>query len=154
MSSTSSTDRGFWERAGHALAFELIALGICAPVVAWAMDKPMGQIGVLTLMFSTIAMLWNMIFNFLFDHAQKRLGFERGLGVRLLHGCLFEAGLVVLLVPLAAWWLSISLLQALVLDIGLILFFLPYSVCFNWVYDTLRARYVRRQSISVAYEKR
>nr|WP_312509842.1 multidrug/biocide efflux PACE transporter [Pseudomonas luteola] len=153
MSSTSSPDRSFWERAGHALAFELIALGLCAPVIAWAMGKPMAQIGVLTLMFSTIAMLWNMIFNFLFDRAQNRLGFKRSFAVRLLHGCLFEAGLVVLLVPLAAWWLSISLLQALVLDIGLILFFLPYSVCFNWIYDTLRARYVRRQGIGAAYEK-
>ncbi|MOA70075.1 Bacterial Transmembrane Pair family protein [compost metagenome] len=47
-----------------------------------------------------------------------------------------------MLVPLAAWWLSIGLIEAFLLDIGLVLFFLPYAVAFNWSYDVLRARWV------------
>ncbi|MCY1432315.1 Chlorhexidine efflux transporter [compost metagenome] len=89
-------------------------------------------------------MLWNMLFNWLFDRAQHRLGFQRDLRLRLCHAALFEAGLIVVLVPLAAWWLSIGLLEALLLDIGLILFFLPYTVGFNWSWDVLRARWLRR----------
>jgi len=133
--------RSVRERIGHALAFELIAVAISAPALALLMDKPLAQMGALTLMFSTVAMLWNMLFNYWFDGAQRRLGFHRGLWARLVHASLFELGLIVVLVPLAAWWLSIGLLEALLLDIGLILFFLPYTMAFNWIYDVLRARW-------------
>jgi uncharacterized membrane protein len=138
---TQPLPRSLRERIGHALAFEGIAVLICAPAMAWFMDKPLLHLGVLTLMFSTVAMLWNMLFNYLFDRAQSRLGFERGLWARVSHALLFEVGLIVALVPLAAWWLSIGLLEALLLDIVLILFFLPYTLAFNWIYDLLRARW-------------
>ncbi|MDG9978071.1 multidrug/biocide efflux PACE transporter [Ectopseudomonas oleovorans] len=138
---THPLPRSLRERIGHALAFEGIAVLICAPAMAWFMDKPLLHLGVLTLMFSTVAMLWNMLFNYLFDRAQSRLGFERGLWARVGHALLFEVGLIVALVPLAAWWLSIGLLEALLLDIVLILFFLPYTLAFNWIYDLLRARW-------------
>ncbi|STY60030.1 Predicted membrane protein [Mannheimia haemolytica] len=35
------------------------------------------------------------------------------------------------------WW------QAFVMDIGMTLFVLVYSVVFNWVYDHLRLRWVK-----------
>lgn len=142
---TQSLQRSLGERVGHALAFEFIAIGICAPALAWLMDKPLGQMGVLTLMFATTAMLWNMLFNYLFDQAQRRMGFHRGFKARLCHALLFEFGLILVLVPLAAWWLSISLWTAFWLDIGLILFFLPYTMAFNWIYDVLRARLLARR---------
>lgn len=142
---TQSLQRSLGERVGHALAFEFIAIGICAPALAWLMDKPLGQMGVLTLMFATTAMLWNMLFNYLFDRAQRRMGFHRGFKARLCHALLFEFGLILVLVPLAAWWLSISLWTAFWLDIGLILFFLPYTMAFNWIYDVLRARLLARR---------
>lgn len=150
----NSLHRSLGERIGHALAFELIALLICAPALAWLMDKPLLQLGLLTLMFSLVAMLWNMLFNQLFDRAQRRLGFRRGLWARLCHALLFEAGLVVVLVPLAAWWLSIGLFEALLLDIGLLLFFLPYTVAFNWGYDLLRERCLRRRQGTAASAER
>lgn len=145
--------RSLGERIGHALAFELIALLICAPALAWLLDKPLLQLGLLTLMFSTVAMLWNMLFNWLFDRAQQRLGFRRDLRVRLCHALLFETGLIVVLVPLAAWWLSIGLLEALLLDIGLILFFLPYTVAFNWGWDVLRERWLARRAVAPAVQR-
>jgi uncharacterized membrane protein len=141
----SELDRSFLERVGHAVSFEAIAVIVCAPVLAWVMGKPLAQMGALTLMFSMVAMVWNMVFNMMFDRAQRRLGFQRGLWVRLAHASLFELGLIFMLVPLAAWWLSVSLMTAFWLDIGLILFFLPYTMAFNWTYDVLRARYMRRR---------
>lgn len=147
---TQPLPRSLRERIGHALAFEGIAVLICAPAMAWFMDKPLLHLGVLTLMFSTVAMLWNMLFNYLFDRAQNRLGFERGFRARVSHALLFEVGLIVVLVPLAAWWLSIGLLEALLLDIVLILFFLPYTMAFNWIYDVLRARWVARREAQQA----
>ncbi|WP_296271175.1 multidrug/biocide efflux PACE transporter [Pseudomonas sp. UBA6323] len=147
---TQPLQRSLKERVGHALAFEFIAVGVCASALAWLMDKPLAQMGALTLMFSTIAMLWNMLFNYLFDQAQRRMGFHRGFKARLAHALLFEAGLILVLVPLAAWWLSISLWAAFWLDIGLILFFLPYTMAFNWGYDLLRARWVARAQVATA----
>jgi uncharacterized membrane protein len=44
-------------------------------------------------------------------------------------------GLVVMLVPFFAWWLDVSLWQAFVLDLGLLLFFLGYTFVFNWAFD-------------------
>ncbi|MCP8467325.1 multidrug/biocide efflux PACE transporter [Pseudomonas sp. ZM23] len=136
-----SPSKSLKERLFHALLFEIIAVAICAPTLAWLMDRPLGHMGALTLMFSAIATLWNMLFNAGFDRAQRRMGFSRTLPVRVLHASLFELGLIFLLVPLAAWWLSVSLLEAFILDIGLILFFLPYAIVFNWSYDVLRARW-------------
>ncbi|MNW22254.1 Bacterial Transmembrane Pair family protein [compost metagenome] len=66
---------------------------------------------------------------------------------------MFEAGLIVVLVPLAAWWLSIGLLEALLLDIGLILFFLPYTVAFNWSWDVLRERWLARRAAAPAVQR-
>lgn len=149
----NSLQRSLGERIGHALAFELIALLICAPALAWLLGKPLLQLGLLTLMFSTVAMLWNMLFNWLFDRAQQRLGFQRDLRVRLCHAALFETGLIVALVPLAAWWLSIGLLEALLLDIGLILFFLPYTVAFNWSWDVLRESWLARRAATPAVQR-
>jgi len=134
-------NKSLGERIGHALAFELIALAICAPLFGWLMGTSIAAMGALTLAISLIAMLWNVVYNSLFDRLQRRIGFEKTLGVRMLHAVAFEFGLILASVPLAAVWLGISLWQAFVLDIGLLMFFLPYTVVFNWVYDWLRLRW-------------
>lgn len=137
------------ERFFHALAFELLAIAICAPLGAWLLGYSLAHIGLLTLMISLVAMTWNMIFNAIFDRAQRRLGFERTLVARALHAVLFEIGLLLAVVPLAAWWLDIGLWEAFVLDIGIALFFLPYTFLFNLAYDHLRARFVAKKMQAV-----
>jgi uncharacterized membrane protein len=138
---THPAKKSLAERIGHALAFELIALVICAPLFSWLMGTTVTAMGALTLAISLIAMAWNVVYNAAFDRLQRRFGFTRTLTVRVLHAVVFEFGLVLVTVPLAAVWLDISLWQALVLDAGLLLFFLPYTLVFNWVYDTLRVRW-------------
>ncbi|WP_422586329.1 multidrug/biocide efflux PACE transporter [Polaromonas sp.] len=133
------------ERFFHALGFEVLAIAICAPLGAWLLGYSLGHIGLLTLMISLIAMSWNMLFNLMFDHAQRRMGFDRTLVARAIHALVFEVGLLLAVVPLAAWWLDIGLWQAFVLDIGIALFFLPYTVAFNWTYDHLRERFIVRK---------
>jgi uncharacterized membrane protein len=137
-----TTDKSLAERVGHALAFEVIALLICAPLFSWLMDTPVAAMGALTVAISLIAMAWNVVYNALFDRLQRRMGFSRTLVVRILHAVVFELGLFLASVPLAAVWLGITLWQAFVLDVGLIAFFLPYTVVFNWGYDRLRVRWI------------
>jgi len=138
-------DKSVSERFFQALLFEVLAIAICAPLGAWLLGYPLAHIGWLTLMISLIAMSWNMLFNLMFDRAQRRAGFDRTMSARALHAVLFEVGLLLAIVPLAAWWLGIGLWQAFVLDIGIALFFLPYTFFFNWTYDVLRARVVARK---------
>ncbi len=129
----------------HALMFEAIAVVLCTGAGMLLLDMSPAQLGVLTIAISLIAMLWNMIFNALFDRLQRRFGFVRNVAVRILHACCFEVGLAIMVVPLAAWWLDTTLIRAFWLDFGILLFFLPYTFFFNLVYDRLRARWVARR---------
>lgn len=138
-------DKSVNERFFQAFMFEALAITICAPLGAWLLNYPLARIGWLTLMISLIAMGWNMLFNLLFDRAQSHMGFEKTVAARVAHAVLFEIGLVLAIVPLAAWWLDMGLWQAFVLDIGIALFFLPYTFLFNWSYDVLRARFIARK---------
>ena len=139
-----SLQKSLKERFFHALGFEVLAIAICAPLGAWLLGYSLAHMGLLTLMVSLMAMSWNMLFNALFDRAQRRMGFERTLAARAVHAVLFEIGLIIAVVPLAAWWLDIGLWEAFVLDIAIVLFFLPYTFGFNWAYDYLRAKVVAR----------
>ncbi len=98
------------------------------------------HVGALTALVALVAMAWNIAFNALFDRFERRFGLTRNLALRVVHALAFELGLVVMVVPIAAWWLGISLFEALVLDLGILLFFLPYTFLFNLGYDRLRAR--------------
>ena len=134
------------ERFFHALSFEMLAISISAPLGAWLLNYPLAHMGLLTLMISLIAMTWNMVYNALFDQAQRNFGFQRSLLVRAVHAVLFEIGLVLIIVPLAAWWLSIGLWESLALELVITLFFLPYTFVFNWTYDHLYAARMTRKN--------
>ncbi len=147
---TSVPAKSLKERAMHALLFEMIGVLLFAPGLAWVLGQSLGKMGAMTVMISTVAMLWNMLFNAGFDRLRARYGFAMSLTVRALHAVAFEAGLIVVVVPMAAWWLSISLLEAFWLDIALLLLFLPYTMAFNWTYDKIRARITQqRQTLIV-----
>lgn len=133
------------ERFFHSLVFEVLAIAICAPLGTWLLGYPLAHIGLLTLMISLVAMSWNMLFNAVFDRIERHRGTARTLAARVLHAVLFEIGLLLAVVPLAAWWLGIGLWEAFVLDVGIALFFLPYTFVFNWTYDHLREWLVHRK---------
>ncbi|KJH75540.1 MULTISPECIES: multidrug/biocide efflux PACE transporter [unclassified Pseudomonas] len=141
-----STDKSITERVFQAVGFELLAIVICTPLLAWVMDKPMLDMGVVTMAIAALALAWNVLFNGMFDRLLTRLAIVRTAWVRVVHALLFEGGLVALGVPLIAWWLDISLWQAFVLDIGVLLFFLPYTYVYHWVYDVIRERVLLRRA--------
>ena len=137
------------ERLTHAIGYELIAVLVAAPVMAWAFDKSIASTGALALVMSTIAMLWNMLYNALVDRWAKVARHQWGFSARLLHGLGFEGGLVVMCLPVAAWMLQISLWQAFLLEIGFFVFILPYTVLYNWAFDKIRF-HVRHRAESCA----
>ena len=54
-----------------------------------------------------------------------------------MHAICFELGLLAVFLPLTAWYLDISLWQALLLDLGFMLFYLLYGYFYHWAYDVL-----------------
>jgi len=57
------------ERIFHAVCFEGIATAILAPTAAWLMQRSVVEMGGLTIILATTAMLWNIIYNFGFDRS-------------------------------------------------------------------------------------
>jgi uncharacterized membrane protein len=142
-------NKSFVERIVHAVGFEAIAVMICAPLGAWLLNRSMVQVGALAVMLSTVAMVWNMVYNTVFDRLWPVSRVARNLKVRVLHAVGFEAGFILIGVPIAAWMLNITWGQAFMLELGFFLFFLPYTMLYNWLYDTLRQRrFEARQPIN------
>jgi uncharacterized membrane protein len=127
------------DRIRHAISFEIIGLILVTPFGAWAFGLPMHDIGVLGIVGATIATLWNYVYNFGFDHIMQWLAGDtrKTTLVRMLHAVLFEAGLLLVLLPLFAWYLGISLWQAFLMDVSFALFYMGYAFVFNWAYDRL-----------------
>lgn len=131
--------RSLPDRLHHAVSFELIALLLIVPLGTFAFHLPVHDIGTVALAGATIATFWNMVYNLGFDHVLASLtGSTRKSGaLRLLHAVLFEAGLLLVLMPFIAWHLGVTLWQALVMDLAFALFYMAYAFVFNWAYDRL-----------------
>ena len=129
----------FTERLVHAVGYEVFAVLLCAPLLSWVMGKSLATAGALAIILSVIAMLWNMVYNALFDRWVQTERIHWKASARFVHGLGFEAGLVVWCLPVAAWMLDISLLQAFMVELGFFVIILPYTVLYNWAFD--RARY-------------
>ncbi|EEC0936339.1 multidrug/biocide efflux PACE transporter [Salmonella enterica subsp. enterica] len=142
--------RSLPERIFHAVCFEGIATAILAPTTAWLMQRSVLEMGGLTILLATTAMIWNIIYNALFDRLWPTHQVRRTAKVRALHALGFESGFIVIGVSIVAWVLNASLLQAFTLEIGFFLFFLPYTMLYNWAYDVLRQRIVTRRQQRVS----
>lgn len=125
------------DRIRHALSFEIIGLMLVIPLGALAFGHPMADIGMVSLVSATIATAWNYAYNLGFDHALLRLGrsLHKTVPIRVAHAVLFEAGLLLILMPFIAWYLQVSLFAAFVMDAAFAGFYLMYAFCFNWAYD-------------------
>jgi len=117
--------------------FEALALAIFIPGSAVVFDQPMNHMGVIGIASATIATLWNFVFNMGFDRAMLYLrgSVQKTMAIRVAHTFLFEAGLVVMLIPMIAWYLGIGLWAALLMDLAIVSFYLVYGFLFNIAYD-------------------
>lgn len=127
------------DRIRHAISFEIIGLALVTPLGALAFGMPLADVGVVGVAGATLATGWNYLYNLGFDHAMQRLtgGTRKSLAVRVLHAVLFEGGLLLALLPLIAWYLDVSLLDAFLMDVSFALFYLVYTFVFNWAYDRI-----------------
>ncbi len=127
------------DRGRQAVLFETIGLLLSVPLAAFIFHFPLKETGVLGLIGATMATCWNYLFNLGFDHSLKRLtgSTRKSVKVRFLHAISFETGLMIAFLPIIAWWMEISVLDALIVDISFVVFYLVYAFAFTWCYDVV-----------------
>ena len=96
--------------------------------------------GILSVLISIIALMLNIIFTLLFDRVFPFIEGDRPVKIRMLHAIGFEGTLMSLTIPMIAVILQVSLLDAFMIEIGFLAFFLFYTYTYNWIYDKLRKK--------------
>ncbi|MFV0679865.1 PACE efflux transporter [Ottowia sp.] len=130
--------QGARRRVVFVTLYELIAIAVATLGFMAFTGQGAAHSGVISVVCSVIAVVWNVVFNHGFERWESRQPVRgRSVARRVAHAIGFEGGLALMLVPLLAWWFSVSLWQAFVMDFGLMLFFLVYTFVFNWVFDRL-----------------
>ena len=125
-------------RLVQATLYESIAMAVVTPTLVLAFSHPAGSAFVLSAVMSAIALAWNYVFNTVFERWEVRQAIKgRSLARRIAHGVGFEGGLALILLPVMAYWLDVTLLAALVADMGLLAFFFVYTVAFTWAFDRM-----------------
>tara|TARA_R110002153_G_scaffold68547_8_gene182035 strand:+ start:15808 stop:16239 length:432 start_codon:yes stop_codon:yes gene_type:complete len=123
------------ERIFHAVFFEVTTLAIVVPVTTLIAGFETKKMLIVGIGLSMLAMFWNYIYNIGFDKLVGPHRIERGLKVRVAHAVGFESGMIVIALPVLAWYLNISWLAAVTLEAGFLVFILIYTLVFNWLYD-------------------
>ena len=126
------------ERIFHAVLFEMIALAIIIHAASLITGKGSSDLAVVGIGLSLYTVVWNYIYNLYFDKWFGSNREDRSIAMRIGHTLGFECGLIFLSIPVIAWFLEITLLQALALEAGFLIFFLFYATGFNWAYDKIQ----------------
>ncbi len=128
--------QGIKRKIVYVSLFEVIAIAVTTVGFAWFSGQSTGHAGMVAVVTSVIAVAWNLGYNTAFEKWESRQVVRgRSWRRRVAHALGFEGGLTVILVPLLAWLLKVTLWEALVLDVGLIVFFLIYAFLFNLAFD-------------------
>ena len=115
----------------EAIAFVCATLGFVS-----GSEAHVSVAGALSIFAAIFAVAWNFAYNALFERWESRRA-ERGRSGlrRLAHAIGFEMGFMVVLMPIAAWWLDITYLRSFALNLGLNAFFFFYTMGFTWAFD-------------------
>ena len=122
----------------YAISFETLGIAVAALGLTAMTDATAAQSLVLSTLTASIALIWSFGYNSLFEAWEARQAIKgRSPLRRAAHALMFEMGLIVLMIPVMAWWLGVGLLQALAYEAGLIALFILYTYVFTWGFDRL-----------------
>ena len=128
--------QGLKRRVVYVTLYEAIAIALSAVVFTASSEQNLASATALAVATSTTAVIWNLVFNLMFEHWESRQTVRgRSVRRRVAHAIGFEGGLGVFLIPLVSWWLEVDLWRAVVLNAGLMVFFLIYTYVFAWCFD-------------------
>lgn len=130
--------QGLKRKIVYVSLFELFAVALTTTTLMLLAGSSGAHASVAAVASSTVAVIWNFIFNSMFEAWEVRQATKgRSVARRIAHAIGFEGGLVAFLVPLFAWWLEISLWQAFIVDLWIVVFFLVYTFLFSLAFDRI-----------------
>ncbi|MDN2480849.1 PACE efflux transporter [Vibrio agarivorans] len=128
------------ERIIHSIAFEFGLIATLMPISYLFMSSKSHSVGLIAVALSVFAMLWNYVFNLLFDQCLFNVQghYTKSPKLRIIHTVLFELGLILITVPILAWSLQVGFIEALLTDLTFVCYAFIYAWGFNLMYDRLR----------------
>lgn len=128
------------DRIRYTVAFEASLMAVLIPAGALFFDKGLIDIGFLGAILVVKAMVIGLVYNGIFDWLEAKTGrvsSDRPPLLRVLHAAGFELSLVTTSLPILCWWLQLSVLQALTIDLAVTSFVVAYTYVFTLAYDRL-----------------
>ena len=130
-----------------AILYEVIATILTSILLISFTDYDLFDAFELSIIISTMALLWNMIFNYFFDLylIKKRGHIVKSKTDRILHGAGFEVGLAVFALLFIKYYKQVTLYEAFLLEAFFLAFFLVYTVVYTYIYDVIRAFVIKKR---------
>ena len=130
------------ERVIQTLSYEIGSVLVAAPVYQWVFGVSAGESLQLLLTLSVAVMLWLPVYSSVFDWLDarwfRRVASDRRGTSRCVHAFCYELSTLIVTVPLIVWMGEYTWLEALLLDLGLTVFYTAYAWFFDWGFDRLR----------------
>ena len=130
--------QGMKRRVTYVFFYEVLSFLICAMILAVLSGSTISHTGPLSLLIAVIAVSVNFFYNYAFEWWEKRQHSKtRTMFRRVVHAIGFQVVLVIILIPLIAWWMQISLVKAFLLDFSLMIIIPCYTFVYNYFFDHL-----------------
>ena len=122
----------------YAIGYEVTGLALAGIGVSLSFGESAGLGLLLTSIMAVQALIWNVIYNSLFEAWEARqTDRRRTIRRRILHAVCFEIGLTVLTVPVVMILLDTGFWPALGLDLMLTAFYAVYTYFYTLAFDRL-----------------
>lgn len=145
--------QGTKRRVTYVFFYEVFSFFICAMVLAVLSDTSISHTGPLSILIAVIAVTINYFYNHVFEMWEKKqISKKRTVMRRVVHAIGFQIVLVMILIPLIAWWMQISLIKAFLLDFSLMVLIPCYTFVYNYLFDhifDLPSHLVESKTVSV-----
>lgn len=130
-------------RVVYVLSFEFFAIILSSMILAGMSNGEVSSSLFIAIALSLIAIVWNYLYNTLFEMWENKNNIkERSFIIRVIHSLMFESGFILIAVPLFMWWYKVTFVQAFIMEIGILLFFLIYTFVFTLIFDKTFPRVV------------
>lgn len=123
-------------RVSFVVGYEALSVLFTVFVLSALLGHHGGESMFLAVLLSTVATGWNYIWNTIFEAIERRTAVKgRGAAARAVHAVGYEGGVLVFTIPLVAFMLGVSLIEAVMIEGGLLVFFLAFTVIYTWIFD-------------------